>query len=205
MKRAPVSNKEVVAAFTARAERVLNSRIIDSAKARLANGFDMSITQHEQSFSLAAHNLPSEDELKLLALDLRPFFPWVEDVTSANRVLNVLIRSTTDAQWKARVTQLKGQINQARESFLFKNGWSKPSDNWQEFITDRELAHKVINSIYFHEGTDPRWREILLREHQQASNIQAVTNLINKTIMEVAAIHKLIVDMDDAGVLNPKN
>jgi hypothetical protein len=48
----------------------------------------------------------------------------------------------------------------------------------------------VLNSQWFHEGMDPRLRDLLDSDHQKMGNYQAVWRLLNHTVLIVALLQR---------------
>lgn len=71
-------------------------------------------------------------------------------------------------------------------------------------MTDIELVKTVLNQQWFHEGMDPRMRDVLQTHAEGGANCRAVWRLLNSTILIVALVQRFIIEADDAKVLRPK-
>jgi hypothetical protein len=191
------TDAEIIDTFLTRAARVVNSDLVDAAKARQATPYsvDMRILRDGSVHSMCI-DWTEEDRLKALAVDLRPFFPWVDDQVKVGRVINSVLRSLTDQAWKQRLLALKEQHKDTLDSELFYSYWSIPADGWRASVNDRELAKHVINDIRFHETVDPRIRHILSSDHQVGPNHYAVTRMVTETIIIVSQLQAFIIDAD---------
>lgn len=195
---------EIIAAFMARASRVINSELVDSTKAQLEAGYSFNarvIRPGDVEVSYEAH---SEYFVKGLATDLRPFLPWVDDTTKVTRVMRAVLASLTDDDWKRTLVSLQGGYKKMLDVEMFSSHWTIPAQGWQMSVTDFELAKLVLNSQWFHEGMDPRLRHMLGADHQQMGNYQAVWRLLNHTVLIVTVLQRFIINADDAGVLHPR-
>jgi hypothetical protein len=198
------SEAEIIETFLDRATRVVNSDLIDATKARIQRGYNINIQMDGDRHILVDHGSFNEYLIKGLAVDLRPFLPWVDDQVKISRVINAVNRSLTDPQWKRAMQTFKTQYGKMTENPLFVSMWSSPSEQWQMSVTDHQLAKMVINQQWFHEGMDPKVRETLALDMQQGANFHAVSKLLNDTVIVVSRLQKFIIDADDAGVLHPK-
>jgi len=183
---------------------VVNSDLVDATKARIQRGYNVNIQMDGDRHILVDHGHFNEYLVKGLAVDLRPFLPWVDDQVKISRVINAVIRALTDPDWKQAMVTFKGQYEKMAESPLFFSMWSSPSEQWQVSVSDHELAKMVINQQWFHEGMDPKVRDTLAMDMQQGANFHAVSRLLNDTVIVVSRLQKFIIDADDAGVLQPK-
>lgn len=199
-----LSEAEIIEAFLGRASRVVNSDLIDTTKARIQRGYNVNIQMDRDRHILVDHGSVNEYLIKGLAVDLRPFLPWVDDQVKISRVINAVIHSLTNADWKRAMATFKTQYEAMAKNPLFLSAWSRPSDQWQMSVTDHQLAKMVINQQWFHEGMDPKVRETLAMDMQQGANFHAVSRLLNDTVIVVSRLQKFIIDADDAGVLHPK-
>ncbi|WP_459986450.1 hypothetical protein [Mycolicibacterium hodleri] len=151
--------------------------------------------------SYEAHN---EYMVKGLAVELRPFLPWVDDVVKVTRVMRSVLNSLTDENWKRTLIWMQTEYQKILNDEMFSSHWSIPAEGWHMSATDLELAKLVLNSQWFHEGMDPRLRHMLDSDHQQMGNYQAVWRLLNNTVLIVTLLQRLITQADDSGVLHPK-
>ncbi|WP_241473583.1 hypothetical protein [Mycolicibacterium neoaurum] len=194
---------EVIQAFLTRADRVISSELVDAARLKLSEGFSFTVHLMKDGGTQVTWLQENEYLMKGLAADLRPFLPWVDDATNLPRVINAVLRSLPDPEWKRNILWFKDEYQKLAKDEMMVSYWSMPSDGWQMRMPDRELAKTVLNSQWFHESLDPRIRHILNSENQSMGTYQAVSRLLNNTIMCVAQLKKLIVDADDAGQLHP--
>jgi hypothetical protein len=142
--------------------------------------------------------------VKGLAADLRPFLPWVDDTVKVTRVMRAALGSLTDEHWRRTLLSMRDDYMKSIESEMFSSHWSIPAQGFQMSATDYELAKLVLNSQWFHEGMDPRLRDLLDSDHQKMGNYQAVWRLLNHTVLIVALLQRFITEADDAGVLHPR-
>jgi hypothetical protein len=195
---------EIIDAFMTRAARVINSELVDATKAQLTEGHTVNLRMLKGGGFETRYLAHNDYYLKGLATDLRPFLPWVDDVTKISRVINAVMRSLTDNDWKRPLIWFQNEYRKLLDDHMCFSYWSIPDDQWQMSMPDIELAKTVLNQQWFHEGIDPRIRHILESDDQQMANYQAVSRLLNNTIMCVVHLQRFITDADDAGVLHPK-
>ncbi len=194
---------EIIEAFQARASRVINSELVDATKARLAEGYSFNVRIMKEGSHEVSWRAMNEYYMKGLAADLRPFFPWVDDPTKLPRVINAVLKSLTDPEWKRKLLWFKDEYDKLMKDELSHSYWSIPADNWQMSMSDIDLAKTVLNQQWFHEGLDPRIRHVLDSDHQSMATYQAVSRLLNNTVLCVTLLSRFIVDADDAGCLHP--
>jgi hypothetical protein len=195
---------EIIEAFRARASRVITSELVDATHAQLQAGYSFQarvIGNGDVEVSYEAHN---DYMVKGLAVELRPFLPWVDDVVKVTRVMRAVLNSLTDENWKRTLIWMQTEYKRILDDEMFSSHWSIPAEGWQMSATDLELAKLVLNSQWFHEGMDPRLRHLLDSDHQQMGNYQAVWRLLNNTVLIVTVLQRFITQADDAGVLHPK-
>ncbi|BBY92302.1 hypothetical protein MGALJ_19710 [Mycobacterium gallinarum] len=198
------THAEIINAFMSRASRVINSELVSTTIAQLEAGYSFNarvIGPGQTEISWEAHN---EHLVKSLAVDLRPFLPWVDDIVRVTRVMNAVLNSITDEDWRRTVISIKDEYQKILNNEMFSSHWSIPSEQWQMSATDLELAKLVLNSQWFHEGMDPRMRHLLDSDHQQMGNYQAVWRVLNHTVLIVTVLQRFITEADDAGVLHPR-
>ena len=195
---------EIIEAFMARASRVINSELVDATKAQLQAGFSFNARVLAPGAVEVSYEARNEYYVKGLAIDLRPFLPWVDDITRVTRVMDAVLRSLTDETVKRTLISLKDEYKKILDTEMFSSHWAIPAQGFQMSATDIDLAKLVLNSQWFHEGMDPRLRNLLASDHQQMGNYQAVWRLLNNTVLIVALLQRFIIDADDAGVLHPR-
>jgi hypothetical protein len=198
------SAAEIIDAFMTRASRVINSELVDATKAQLEEGYTVNIRMFKDGGYEARYLARNEYYLKGLSADLRPFLPWVDDITKLSRVINAVMRSLTNDNWKRSLIWFQNEYKKLLDDHMCYSYWSIPHEQWQMGMSDIELAKTVLNQQWFHEGIDPRIRHILESDTQQMANYQAVSRLLNNTILCVVLLQRFITDADDAGVLHPK-
>jgi hypothetical protein len=194
---------EIIDAFLARASRVVHSELVDATKVKFSEGYRFDVHMMKDGSTEVSWQADNEYYMKGLAADLRPFLPWVDDATSLPRVMNAVLRSLDDPQWKRTMIWFKDEYGKLVKYELSRSYWSSPSINWQMSMSDMELAKMVLNSQWFHEGLDPKIRHLLNSDYQALPNYQAVSRLLNNTILGVTLLQRFIVDADDAGALKP--
>ncbi len=194
---------DIIGAFMARASRVVNSELVDASKAQLEAGFTFNVHVLGPGDVQVSYEARNEYLVKGLATDLRPFLPWVDDATKVTRVMHAVSGSLTDEHWKRTLISMRADYKKTLESEVFSY-WSIPAQGFQMSVTDYELAKLVLNSQWFHEGMDPRLRDLLDSDHQKMGNYHAVWRLLNITVLIVALLQRFITEADDAGVLHPR-
>jgi len=195
---------EIIEAFMARASRVVSSELVDATVGHMKAGYSFDLRMvgtHSFEVSYKAQN---EYYVKGLATDLRPFLPWVDDTVKVTRVMHAVLSSLTDAAYRRTLIWMRDQHLKVIQTEMFSTHWSIPTQQFQMSVTDLELAKLVLNSQWFHEGMDPRLRNLLESDHQQMGNYQAVWRLLNHTVVIVALLKRFITEADDAGVLHPR-
>jgi hypothetical protein len=195
---------EIIDAFMARASRVINSELVDATKAQLEAGFSVNLRVIGAGAVEVTYEARHEYYVKGLATELRPFLPWVDDTVKVTRVIKAVLGSLTDEHWKRNLISLRAEYMKMLDSEMFSSHWSIPAQGFQMSVTDIELAKLVLNSQWFHEGMDPRMRDLLGSEHQKMGNYQAVWRSLNITVLIVALLQRFITEADDAGVLHPR-
>jgi hypothetical protein len=195
---------EIIDTFMSRASRVINSELVDATKARLEEGYKFSLHMLKDGGYEVSWLETNEYIMKGLAADLRPFFPWVDDTVKLTRVMRAVLISLTDPQFKRTLIWIRDEYMKMMDNTMAYSHWAIPHEQWTMSMTDMDLAKTVLNSQWFHEGLDPKIRHLLQSDHQRMANYQAVSRLINITVLGVTLLKKFIVEADDAGVLNPK-
>jgi hypothetical protein len=176
------SDAEIIETFMGRAASVVNSELVNATKARILEGYNVHI-QMVGDRHVLDHGSFNENLIKGLAVDLRPFLPWVDDQVKVSRVINAVIRSVTDPDWRQAMVNFKQQYGAMDDNPLFLSAWSVPSEQWQMSVTDHQLAKMVINEQWFHEGMDPKIRRTLALDGQQGANFHAASRLLNNTVI----------------------
>lgn len=92
------SDAVVIETFLHRAARVINSELVNASKARIEQGYNVDIRITGNRHVLVDHGSVNEYLIKGLAVDLRPFLPWVDDQLKVSRVMTVVMRSINDPQ-----------------------------------------------------------------------------------------------------------
>ena len=79
--------------------------------------------------------------------------------------MNAVLGSLTDEHWKRTLISLRADYMETLESEVFSY-WSIPAQGFHMSVTDYDLAKLVLNPQWFHEGMDPRLRDLLDSDHQ---------------------------------------
>ncbi|ODQ84904.1 hypothetical protein [Mycolicibacterium holsaticum] len=198
------SPAEIIDAFMARAGRVITSELVNATVAQLEEGYSFDARIVGSGSVEISYRAQDEYLVKALAADLRPFLPWVKDPVKVTRVLRAVLGSLTDDDWKRTFRAVQAEYKRMCDNEMFSTHWAIPSEQWTMSVTDMELAKLVLNSHWFHEGMDPRMRNLLESDHQEMGNYQAVWRLLNQTVLIVAVLKRLITQADDAGALHPR-